>query len=64
MLEVSDKDIGEAVVIDDYGDYVHLTYYPHSQVYCGKTRWEDGPKAFPPALFNRLVEEYHPDFGD
>ena len=63
VLEVPDKDIGEAVVIDDYGDYVHLTYYLYTQVYCGATRWEDGPKVFPPDLFNRLVEEYHPDFG-
>lgn len=64
VLEIPDKDIGEAVVIDDYGDYVHLTYYPYSQVYCEATRWTDGPKAFSPELFNRLVEEYHPDFGD
>lgn len=62
VLEIPDRDINEAMVIDDYGDYVHLTYYPYSQVYCGATLWEDGPETFSPELFNRLVEEYHPNF--
>lgn len=58
VLEVPDSDIAQAIVIDDYGDFVHLTYYPNTQVFCGATPWPDGRQVMGEELFQKLKAEY------
>ena len=58
MLVVPEKDIAAAKVINDYGNFVHLTYYPRTQVFCEATPWETGVQDMDPDLLEKLVEEY------
>lgn len=58
VLEVPDSDIAQATVIDDYGDFVHLTYYPNTQVFCGAAPWPDGRQVFGEVFFRELKDEY------
>lgn len=58
VLEVPDSDIGEVVKIDEYDDFVHLTYYPNTQVFCDATPWPEGRKVMGEALFQELRAEY------
>lgn len=58
VLVVPEKDIAAAKVINDYGNFVHLTYYPRTQVFCEATPWETGVQDMDPNLLEKLVEEY------
>ncbi len=58
VLVVPEKDIAAAKVINDYGNFVHLTYYPRTQVFCEATPWETGVQDMGPDLLEKLVEEY------
>lgn len=58
VLEVPENDIAAAKVINDYGNFVHLTYYPHSQIFCGATPWPNGRQAMGEDLLDELGREY------
>lgn len=58
VLVVPEKDIAAAKVINDYGNFVHLTYYPRTQVFCEATPWETGAQDMGSDLLEKLVEEY------
>ena len=57
VLVVPEKDIAAAKVINDYGNFVHLTYYPRTQVSASNAlgNWGAG---YGPDLLEKLVEEY------
>ena len=58
VLEVPENDIAEAKVINDYGNFVHLTYYPDTQTFCSATPWPDGRQAMGEELLGQLNQEY------
>lgn len=58
VLEVPDNDIESAQVINDLGNFVQLTYYPHTQVFCDATLWENGVSEMGPELLDKLHETY------
>lgn len=58
VLRIPEKDVAAAQVINDYGNFVHVTYYPRSQVFCEATPWKEGPQAMGDELLNKLMEEY------
>lgn len=58
VLEVPENDIASAKVINDEGNFVHLTYYPRTQVFCSATRWGEGQQAMGKDLLDKLREEY------
>ena len=58
VLQVHDTDIDSAKVINDLGDFVHLTYYPQTQIFCGATRWDDGKQVMGQDLLTDLQRSY------
>lgn len=58
VLEFLDADVDRAKVINDLGNFVHLTYYPHTQIFCDAQRWEDGRQMMGQDLLSRLNETY------
>lgn len=58
VLEVPENDIASAKVINDEGNFVHLTYYPQTRVFCSATRWGEGQQAMGKDLLDKLREEY------
>lgn len=58
VVEVPESDIAEAKVINDYGNFVHLTYYPSTQVFCSATPWPDGHQTMGEELLAQLNQEY------
>lgn len=58
VVEVPENDIAEAKAINDYGNFVHLTYYPSTQVFCSATPWPDGRQAMGEDLLAELNQEY------
>lgn len=58
VVVVPESDIAQAKVINDYGNFVHLTYYPNSQVFCGASPWPDGREAMGEELLAKLNREY------
>lgn len=58
VLEVPEGDIDSAKAINDLGNFVHLAYYPNTQVLCNVERWNDGHQAMGAELLGRLNEEY------
>lgn len=58
VLKVPEKDVAAAQVINKYGNFVHLTYYPRSQIFCEATPWHEGATVMGPDLLDKLVKEY------
>ena len=58
VLEVPESDVDSAKVINDHGNFVHLAYYPRTQVFCSAERWEEGRAAMGDGLLEKLNEEY------
>lgn len=58
VLEVPESDVERAKTINDLGNFVHLVYYPDTQVFCSAERWEDGRQTMGDDLLERLNEEY------
>lgn len=58
VLEVPEGDVERAKTINDLGNFVHLVYYPDTQVFCSAERWEDGRQTMGDDLLERLNEEY------
>lgn len=58
VLVVPEKDVAAAKVINDYGNFVHLTYYPRTQVFCEALPWETGAQEMGSGLLEKLVKEY------
>ena len=58
VLIVPEKDVAAAQVINEYGNFVHLTYYPRSQVFCEATPWPEGASEMGSELLDKLVREY------
>ena len=58
VLTVPDRDIAAAKVINDYGNFVHLTYYPNSQVFCAAAPWSEGLQVMGMDQLLKLQEEY------
>lgn len=58
VLIVPEKDVAAAQVINEYGNFVHLTYYPRSQVFCEAAPWNEGASEMGAALLDKLVQEY------
>ncbi len=58
VLEVHDTDIDSAKIINDLGNFVHLTYYPRTQIFCDATRWDNGKQVMGQDLLTDLQESY------
>ena len=58
VLQVHDTDIDSAKVINDLGDFVHLTYYARTQIFCDATRWDNGKQVMGQDLLTDLQESY------
>lgn len=58
VLLVPEKDVAAAQVINKYGNFVHLTYYPRTQVFCEAAPWPEGASEMGPELLDKLVREY------
>ena len=58
VVEVPEQDIGSAKVINDYGNFVHLTYYPQTQIFCDASPWPEGRQVMGEDLLERLNEQY------
>lgn len=58
VLEVPENDVESAMVINDHGNFVHLVYYPNTQVLCSAERWSEGRQAMGAELLGRLNEQY------
>lgn len=58
VLVVPENDVDSAKVINDQGNFVHLTYYPNTQVLCSVDRWNEGRHVMGSDLLGRLGEEY------
>lgn len=58
VLVVLENDVASAKVINDLGNFVHLTYYPNTQVFCNATFWANGEAEMGPELLNKLNEAY------
>ncbi len=63
VLEVLDADVDDVKVINDMGNYVHLTYYPHTQIFCDAQLWSEGRQAMGADLMARLDETYDLEIG-
>lgn len=58
VLEVPENDAESAMVINEQGNFVHLVYYPNTQVFCSADRWSEGRQLMGDELLGRLNEEY------
>ncbi len=58
VLEVPENDVNSAKVINELGNFVHLTYYPNTQVFCNAELWNGGRQIMGNDLLDRLNEEY------
>lgn len=58
VLEVHDTDIDSAKIINDLGNFVHLTYYARTQIFCDATRWDNGKQVMGQDLLTDLQESY------
>ncbi len=58
VLYVLEADVDKAKAINDLGNFVHVTYYPRTQVFCEAQLWKDGRQAMGPELMARLHETY------
>ncbi len=58
VLEVHDTDIDSAKIINGLGNFVHLTYYPRTQIFCDATRWDNGKQVMGQDLLTDLQESY------
>lgn len=58
VLIVPEKDVAAAQVINEYGNFVHLTYYPRTQVFCEAAPWLQGASEMGVELLDKLVREY------
>lgn len=64
VLEVPENDVESAMVINEQGNFVHLVYYPNTQIFCSAERWSEGRRAMGNELLGRLNEQYDFDLSD
>lgn len=58
VLEVPENDVESAMAINEQVNFVHLAYYPNTQVFCSAQRWAEGRQAIGSDLLGRLGEQY------
>ncbi len=61
VLLVPENDSDSAAKINDLGNYVQLTYYPETQIYCDATRWDNGQVVLGDEVQRWLIADGDPD---